>query len=93
MTFVPVMWVVWSAIVVAMVGLHLYRSNLEKDEEDQIFLDDSFEHEKTQQAAIVARVNKVEPLVRVSHWLVAAMSVALIGYYVRDFLIHLDIVR
>ena len=93
MTFVPMMWIVWSAIVVAMIGVHLYRGTLEKDEEDQIFLDDSFEHEKTEQAAIVARVNKVEPLVRVSHWLVAAMSVVVIGYYIRDILIHLDIVR
>ncbi|MGH9607941.1 MAG: hypothetical protein ACRD3N_19815 [Terracidiphilus sp.] len=93
MTFVPIMWIVWGAIVVMMAGLHLYRGNLEKDEEDQIFLDDSFDHEKNQQAAIVARVNKVEPFVRVSHWVVAAMSVVVIAYYVRDILAHLDIIH
>jgi hypothetical protein len=93
MTFVPIMWIVWSAIVVFMVGLHVYRSSLEKDEEDQLFLDDSFEHERAANAAIVARATKVEPLVAVSHWLVAAASVVVIAYYIRDILIHLEVIH
>ena len=93
MTFVPVMWVVWSAIVVLMVGLHVYRSSLEKDEEDQLFLDDSFEHVRAANAAIVARSTKVEPLVTVSHWLVAAVSVLVIVYYVWDILRQLDVIH
>ncbi len=93
MTFVPIMWIVWSAIVVVMVGLHVYRSNLEKDEEDQIFLDDSFEQERNTQAAIAARASKLEPLVKLSDWLVAGMSVVIIAYYVRDFLIQLNVLR
>jgi len=90
---VPVMWTVWSLIVVLMASLHIYRSSLEKDEEDQIFLDDSFEHEKSEQAAIVAKVNKVEPLVKVSHWLALAATVVVVLYYVRDILVHLDIIH
>jgi len=93
MTFVPVMWVVWSAIVVLMVGLHVYRSSLEKDEEDQLFLDDSFEHVRAANAAIVARSTRVEPLVTVSHWLVAAVSVVVIVYYVWDVLRQLDVIH
>jgi len=90
MAIVWSLWIVWGAIVVLMVALHLYRGSLEKDEEDQIFLDDSFAHEQAEQAAIVARVNKVEPFVRVSHWLVAAMTVVVIAYYVRDIVTHLS---
>jgi hypothetical protein len=93
MTFVPIMWIVWSAIVVVMVGLHVYRSRLEKDEEDQIFLDDSFEHERNAQAVIVARANRVEPYVKLSDWLVAAMSAIIIVYYVHDFLVQLNVIR
>lgn len=93
MTFVPIMWIVWSVIVVLMVGLHVYRSSLEKDEEDQLFLDDSFEHERAANAAIVARASKVEPLVAVSHWLVAAASVVVIVYYVWDILVQLGVVH
>ena len=93
MTFVPVMWTVWGAIVVLMLGLHIYRSSLEKDEEDQLFLDDSFEHERAANAAIVARATKVEPLVAVSHWMVAVISVVVIVYYVWDVLRQLDVIH
>ena len=93
MTFVPVMWTIWSAIVILMVGLHVYRSSLEKDEEDQLFLDDSFEHMRSANAAIVARSTRVEPLVTVSHWLVAAVSVVVIVYYIWDVLRQLDVIH
>lgn len=93
MRFMPIMWIVWSAIAVLMVGLHVYRSSLEKDEEDQLFLDDSFEHERAANAAIVARASKVEPLVAVSHWLLAAASVVVVAYYAWDIMIRLGVVH
>lgn len=86
MTFVPVMWSVWVVLVVILAALYVYRSSLTKDEEDQIFLDDSFDNEKNAQAAIVAKVNKIEPYVRISLWLVGASTVVVIGYYVIDFI-------
>lgn len=92
MTIVPVMWTVWSVLVVATAVLYIYRSSLTRDEEDQIFLDESFEHEKAQQAAIVAKVQKVEPLLKLAQWLVAAMTVVVLIYYVRDILVHLNII-
>jgi hypothetical protein len=74
-------------------GLHVYRSSLEKDEEDQLFLDDSFEHERAANAAIVARATRVEPLVAVSHWMVAVISAVVILYYVWDVLRQLDVIH
>jgi hypothetical protein len=91
MTFVPVMWSVWGALVVIMAGLYVYRSSLTRDEEDQIFLDDSFDHEKAAQAAIVAKVSKVEPLLRATQWLVVAMTVVVLVYYIRDILVRLGV--
>lgn len=92
MTFAPVMWVVWSLLVVAMAALHIYRSSLTRDEEDQIFLDDSFEHERSAQAAIVARVTKVEPVLRVAQWLVVGMTAIVLVYYIRDIMVHLNVI-
>lgn len=93
MTFVPVMWTVWSAFVVFMAALYIYRSNLIKNEADQIFLDDAFSHERAEQAAIVTKVAKVEPVVRVTRWLVAVMSAFVLAYYVRDILLQLRMIQ
>ncbi|MDE3187913.1 MAG: hypothetical protein KGM96_10385 [Acidobacteriota bacterium] len=67
-------------------ALFVYRSSLTKDEEDQIFLDDSFDHERNAQAAIVAKVNKIQPYVRIALWLLGAATIFVIGYYVLDFI-------
>ncbi len=91
--FVPVMWIVWSAFVMILAALYIYRSSLTKDEEDQIFLDDSFEHEKSEQAVIVAKVSKVEPLLGVARWIVIVATVFVAAYYVRDILIQLNVIR
>lgn len=84
MPIAPVMWAVWGLFVLFTAAMYIYRSNLTRDEEDQIFLDDSFEHEKAAQAAIVAKVNKIQPVLRVGIWLVAVSSVFVVGYYVID---------
>jgi len=81
---VPVIWSVWALCVLFLIAMYIYRSRLTRDEEDQIFLDDSFSHERTQQAAITARVAKIEPLVKTSLWLAGAATVLVIAYYVWD---------
>jgi hypothetical protein len=78
------MWSVWAGLVVIMAGLFLYRSRLTKDEEDQIFLDDSFNHEKTAQAAIIAKVNKIQPSLRAAMWVVGVATLFVVGYYIWD---------
>ena len=75
---------IWIACLLFAAIMFLYRSRLTRDEEDQIFLDDSFAHERTAQAAIVDKVNKIQPLVRASIWLTAGTTVILAVYYVYD---------
>jgi hypothetical protein len=91
MTMVPIMWTVWAAFVVFTAAMYIYRSSLTRDEEDQIFLDDCFQHEAAAQASICSKVAKIEPLVRVGQWLVVGMTVVVAGYYVRDILAQLRI--
>lgn len=68
-------------------------AELEKNEDDQIFLDDSFDHERAAQSAIVAKVQKVEFPLRVAKWLALAMSVVVVIYYIRDIMVQLDIIH
>jgi hypothetical protein len=86
MTLVPVMWSVWGFLVLILAVVWLYRSRLERDEEDQIFIDDAFSHEKNAQAAILEKVNKVQPIMRVMLILTGVATLFVIGYYVFDIL-------
>jgi hypothetical protein len=80
------MWSVYGALVAITAVLYIYRGRLQRDEEDQIFLDDSFEQEKVAQELIVAKVNKIEPSLHVMKWLVAAATLVVIVYYIWDII-------
>jgi hypothetical protein len=84
MTFFPIMLVVWGVTILFMAIMLLYRSRLGRDEEDQLFLDDSFTEQKSAQAAIAARVEKVQPMVKGSELIAGAATLFVIGYFAID---------
>ncbi len=75
---VPIMWSVWGVLVLVTIALFIYRSSLTRDEDDQIYLDEAFQHEKSAQEAIVAKVNKIEPALRLCLWLAGAMTLLIV---------------
>lgn len=82
MSYMPVVWIVWACIGLCLLILLLYRSNLTRYEEDQIFLDDAADHQKKLQEEILVKVNKVQPLIRVVSGATWALTVGIIGVYV-----------
>ncbi len=85
MTLVPtIMWAVWTLLLVITAAVYLYQSRLTRDEEDQIFLSDGFEHEKSAQTAIQAKVTKIQPMLKACQVLVGVATVFVIGYYIID---------
>ena len=84
MTFLPIMLAVWGVTILFMTIVLLYRSRLSRDEEDQLFLDDSFNEQKSAQAAIAARVEKVQPMVKGSELIAGAATLFVIGYFLID---------
>lgn len=82
--FVPVMWMVWGALVLIMLALKMYTDRLGRDEDDQLILADSFQHVKIEQAAMMAKINKFAPIRKVVLVLVGAMTLFVIGYYALD---------
>ncbi|HEY9127237.1 MAG TPA: hypothetical protein VIM62_08920 [Acidobacteriaceae bacterium] len=77
----PVMLIIWAALALITGILYAYRTSLTRDEEDQLFLDDAFNHEKAHQEAILAKVHRIEPAIRVSVIATVAMTVVVIGYH------------
>lgn len=86
MPFIPVMWSVWGALVLFFLALKIYVGRLSRDEDDQLVLDDSFDHVRAEQAAIVAKVNKVQPVMRGVMVLLSLMTLFVIGFYVMDMI-------
>jgi hypothetical protein len=80
------MWAGWGAVVVVTYAIHLYKNRLGRDEDDEIFLGEGFEHERAAQAEIIAKVSKVEPVLKVFIWLSVAATMFVIGYYVWDII-------
>ncbi len=80
----PVLLSIWIACLLFTAIMFLYRSRLTRDEEDQIFLDESFAHERSAQAAIADKVNKIQPIVRTAIWLTAGTTILLVVYYIFD---------
>jgi hypothetical protein len=82
--FVPVMWAIWGVLVLATLALKLYTGRLSRDEDDQLILDDAFNHLKNEQASIMAKINKVRPVGMTSLWLSIAATLFVVGYYALD---------
>jgi len=82
--FVLDMWIVWGFLAIVALGVKIYSGRLSQNEDDQLILDDAFSHLKTEQAAIIARVNKLAPIKMVTLWLFIAATVFVVGYYVLD---------
>jgi hypothetical protein len=89
LSYMPVVWIVWAAVITFLLILLVYRSNLTRYEEDQIFLDDSGNHQKKEQEDLLAKVHKIQPVIRVVTGATCVLTVAILGVYVWDALQHL----
>ena len=84
--FALVLMICWGALAVITGALVLYRAKLQGTEIDQVALDDTFAREAAENEAIAAKVNKIQPAIRVLSWLLAAVTVIVIGYWAWDII-------
>ena len=84
--FATVMMISWGALAVITGALMLYRAKLQGNEVDQVSLDDTFARERAENEALAAKVNKVQPAIRVLGWLVTVATVVVAAYWALDFI-------
>lgn len=89
MSAMPVLWIVWAGITAVMLILLGYRGTLTRYEEDQLFLDEAEDRQKMQQSALLAKVDKIQPYVRLAIGATCVMSAFIVGLYVWDAVRHL----
>lgn len=78
---VSVLWIAWAVCALATALLYAYRSAVTRDEEGQIFLDEAFAHEERTQSEITVKVNRLQPVLRISMVLTGLMTAVVIAYY------------
>jgi hypothetical protein len=84
-TFPTVMMIVWGALVVITGALVFYRARLQGNEMDLVSLNETFARERAENEALAAKVNKIQPAIRVMTWLVIVATVVVVGYWAWDF--------
>ena len=89
MSAIPVLWIVWAVVAVILMILLAYRGTLTRYEEDQIFLDESGNHQAKEQSDILVKVRRVDPYVRLAIGATCLMSACILGLYVWDAFRHL----
>jgi hypothetical protein len=78
---VSVLWIAWAAFALVTALLYAYRARVTRDEEGQIFLDEAFAHEERTQSDITMKVNRLQPVLRMSMALTGLMTAVVIAYY------------
>lgn len=89
MDYIPVLLIIWAAIVACFLGLLAYKGQLTRYEEDQLFLSESVSHEQQLQTEIVRKVTKIQPFVRIFGVAAAVMTAGIIGIFTYDAWQHL----
>ena len=89
MEAIPVLLIVWAAILACFLGLLAYKGQLTRYEEDQLFLGEAVTHEQQMQTEIIRKVTKIQPFVRIFGVATAVMTAGIIGIFTYDAWQHL----
>jgi hypothetical protein len=76
------MLIAWGVVTGILLILLFYRSTLTRQEDDQLFIDESSSSRATEQSQLIAKVNKINPLVKLVGATSGLMILAIAGWAV-----------
>ena len=74
--------IAWGIVTGILLILLFYRSTLTRQEDDQLFIDESSSSRATEQRELIAKVNKVNPLVKMAGATSGVMILVIAGWAV-----------
>ena len=86
MSYIVAIWILWAVLAVVVLGLVLYRTALTQNEDDQLFIDDADSMRHRDQDQMLAKVKRLEPVIRVFGGVEALATLAIVAFYVMDAL-------
>ena len=84
MRLMMVVWIVWAALGLILLGLIMYRGSITRYEEDQLFLDDANEMQHREQDAILQKVKRIEPVIRIFGGAEGLVTLGIVAFYLMD---------
>ena len=78
--------IAWGIVTALLIVLLFYRSTLTRQEDDQLFIDESARSRATEQRQLIAKVNRVNPLVNMAGATSGLMILFLAGWFVYNAL-------
>lgn len=80
----PLIWllIVWGVLTAILIVLLIYRSTLTMQEDDQLFLNESESHMQTEQTELLAKVNRITPLVKILGAVSGVMILVIAGLFI-----------
>ena len=74
--------IAWGIVTGILLILLFYRSTLTRQEDDQLFIDESSSSRATEQSQLIAKVNKINPVVKLIGATSGLMILAIAGWAV-----------
>ena len=74
------LFIAWGIVTALLIVLLFYRSTLTKQEDDQLFIDESARSRATEQRQLLAKVNRINPLVNMAGATSGLMILFLVGW-------------
>ncbi len=74
--------IAWGVVTGVLLILLFYRSTLTRQEDDQLFIDESSSSRATEQSQLIAKVNKINPVVKLIGATSGLMILAIAGWAV-----------
>ena len=84
MHFVSVLWIVWAVFAVCLLTLLLYRGTITRYEDDQLFLDDHSARQHQENDAIIRKLDKIQPYLKIFTGVTSVLTAAIVGIYAWD---------
>jgi len=85
MTLNPILITVWAVLAVVFFGLLIYRGQLTRYEDEQLFLGESAsKHSMDEHNQLISRVQRLEPIMRIVGAAASLATAFAVGMYVWD---------
>jgi sensor domain CHASE-containing protein len=78
------LWIIWGVFAAILLSLLLYRGTITRYEDDQLFLDDISERQHKENDAILRKLAKIQPFLKVFTGVTSVLTAAIIGLYAWD---------